>query len=418
MFHLSLVNLFVLVNSEVCTKTDPYGRCSTNSACGCFPMAGAQNAGVCAFLWKFCSQLIPCESSQDCSQPDHICVHHHRCNHRPVCYPLLMANEAICPPISPITSTTTTQILETTTTSIKLNNWEQNGQTVAGGNQKGDNLNQLYAAQGIFIDQNNDLFVADTQNNRIMKWKPNATEGTIVAGGNETGKGIAKLNRPTDIIVVSQDNSLIIADWGNWQVVQWFNQTYQEVLIQNIICHSVKIDKYGFLYASDLNNHEVRRWKMGDVKGKKGTVVAGGNGIGSDSKHLNKPTFIFVDDEQSVYVSDWGNHRVMKWGKDARYGILVAGGYGKGSRLSQLDSPSGLFVDHAGHTYIADYNNHRVIRWSQGKREGELIVGGNGIGNQSNQLNIASGVTFDVEGNLYVTDYFNHRVQKFGLISQ
>ena len=43
-------------------------------------MAGAQNFGVCAFLGKFCSHLAPSESSQDRSQPDHICVHHHRCS--------------------------------------------------------------------------------------------------------------------------------------------------------------------------------------------------------------------------------------------------------------------------------------------------------------------------------------------------
>ena len=43
---------------------------------------------------------------------------------------------------------------------------------------------------------------------------------------------------------------------------------------------------------------------MEDVKGKKGTEVADGNGMRSDSQRLNKPTFIFFDNEQSVYVTD------------------------------------------------------------------------------------------------------------------
>ena len=56
-------------------------------------MIGANDVGVCAFLWKSCSQLVPCGSSQDCSDADHICVHHRRCNDSPVCYPLSMIEE-------------------------------------------------------------------------------------------------------------------------------------------------------------------------------------------------------------------------------------------------------------------------------------------------------------------------------------
>ena len=98
--HFSLISLLVQVKCQVCDNTIAYDRCSTNNACGCFLMVGAQNVGVCAFLWKFCSQLVSCGSSQDCSVKDHICVHHHRCSNDPVCYPLSMMNENICPPAS------------------------------------------------------------------------------------------------------------------------------------------------------------------------------------------------------------------------------------------------------------------------------------------------------------------------------
>ncbi len=225
------------------------------------------------------------------------------------------------------------------------------------------------------------------------------------------------MDRPTDVIVNQQDNSLIIADWGNWRVVQWFNQTHQEILIENIVCHSVKMDKYGFVYVSDFVKHEVRRWKMGAVKGKQGTLVAGGNGRGNQQKQLDNPTFMFVDDEQSLYVSEWGNNRVMKWKKDARYGIILAGGYGKGNTLKQLNEPNALFVDHSGQIYVADSENNRIMRWSEEKNEVEVIVGGNGEGDEPNQLHNPIGLSFDLEENLYVSDYFNHRIQKFDWIS-
>ena len=52
------------------------------------------------------------------------------------------------------------------------------------------------------------------------------------------------------------------------------------------------------------------------------------------------PTYIFIDREETVYVSDQGNHRVMKWVKGAKEGIVVAGGQGQGNSLKQLSRSS------------------------------------------------------------------------------
>ncbi|CAF2161951.1 unnamed protein product, partial [Rotaria magnacalcarata] len=97
-----------------------------------------------------------------------------------------------------------------------------------------------------------------------------------------------------------------------------------------------------------------------------GTLVAGGNGNGDGLNQLNGPTYLFVDRQQNVYVSDCYNNRVMKWSKGAKEGVLVAGGQGGGSALTQLNGPYELFVDTLGSLYIADFYNHRVIRWAQG----------------------------------------------------
>ncbi len=39
-----------------------------------------------------------------------------------------------------------------------------------------------------------------------------------------------------------------------------------------------------------------------------------------------------------------GNHRVMKWKKDAEEGVVVAGGNGMGDSLTQLSSPQGVLL--------------------------------------------------------------------------
>ncbi|CAF1180427.1 unnamed protein product [Adineta steineri] len=295
----------------------------------------------------------------------------------------------------------------------KFNKWEQNAITVAGGNGQGQKLNQLNYPNGIFIDKNKNIFIADHANHRIVEWKYNAKEGQVIAGGNGEGDRMDQLNSPTDVIVDQQKHSIIIADSGNRRVIQWLNQK-QQTLIQNIDCFGLAMDKHGFLYVSNPTNNEVRRWKMGEYN--EGVVVAGGNKQGYQLNQLNYPTFIFVDEEQTVYVSDCDNHRVMKWRKGAKEGTIVAGGNGHGENLNQLSTPHGVITDDLGQIYVADRENHRIMRWCEGKEEGEIVVGGNGQGNQSRQMNFPTGLSFDEEGNLYVADCLNRLIVKFELI--
>ncbi|CAF1238191.1 unnamed protein product [Adineta steineri] len=293
----------------------------------------------------------------------------------------------------------------------KFNKWKQNGITVAGGNGQGQELNQLNRPLGIFIDKNKNIIIVDVYNHRIVEWKHNAKEGKIIAGASGKGLRMDQLNGPTDVIVDQQNHSIIIADLGNRRVIQWLNQN-QQILINNIDCCRLAMDKHGFLYVSDYKKNEVRRWKMGEYN--EGVVVAGGNGKGNQLNQLNTPTFMFVDENQSVYVSDCNNHRVMKWRKDAKEGTIVAGGNGQGKNLNQFSQPQGIFVDDLGQIYVADSGNDRVMRWCEG--EGEIVVGGNGEENRSNQLNGPIGLSFDHEGNINVADQSNHRIEKFEII--
>lgn len=239
--------------------------------------------------------------------------------------------------------------------------------------------------------------------------------GQIVAGGNGRGNQLDQLNGPADVVIDKMTDSFIISDRMNRRVVRWsrLKGTMKgEILLENIHSYGLAIDDKRYLYVSDIDKHEVRRYQIGE---KIGALVAGGYDKGAGINQLSVPTRIFVDRQQSVYVSDSNNHRVMKWTKDATEGIIVAGGRGKGTALTQLCYPKGLFVDALGTVYVADSFNHRVMRWQSAAESGTIIVGGNDSGSEANQLNRPEGLCFDRRGNLYVADHLNHRIQQFSL---
>ena len=255
--------------------------------------------------------------------------------------------------------------------------WQQNGLTVAGGNGQGNGINQLYYPLGLYVDDEQSVYVADRSNRRIVEWKSGATSGQVVAGGNGEGSGAHELSFATDVIVDKENDSLIICDNENKRVVRWprRNGTSGETIISNIDCVGLTMDENGSLYVIDFGKHEVRRYRRGESQG---TVVAGGNGSGNRLDQLSRPQYVFVDRDHSVYVSDCGNHRVMKWTEGAKQGIVVAGGQGEGNGLTQLSYPQGVIVDQLGTVYVADYGNARIMRWSKGATQGSVIVGGNG----------------------------------------
>jgi hypothetical protein len=58
------------------------------------------NFSVCGLLGLSCFQMSPCQSpGNTCQQSDHICVNHPNCDSRPLCYPLSMIGEQVCPSI-------------------------------------------------------------------------------------------------------------------------------------------------------------------------------------------------------------------------------------------------------------------------------------------------------------------------------
>ncbi|CAF1479330.1 unnamed protein product [Rotaria magnacalcarata] len=68
-------------------------------------------------------------------------------------------------------------------------------------------------------------------------------------------------------------------------------------------------------------------------------------------------------------------------------GLIAVGGNGQGHGINQLDSPYGLYVDDDDDqtVYVADSSNHRIVKWKKGATNGQVVVGGNGKGSGAHQ---------------------------------
>jgi acetone carboxylase gamma subunit len=120
---------------------------------------------------------------------------------------------------------------------------------VAGGNGDGTEFNQLSYPVGLYVEDDQTLYIADAGTERIVKWKCGATSGCVVAGGNGRGNGNDQLNYSRDVIVDKRADSLIICDNENRRVMRWpcRGEEGGQTIISNVTCVGLAMDDNGFL---------------------------------------------------------------------------------------------------------------------------------------------------------------------------
>ena len=286
--------------------------------------------------------------------------------------------------------------------------------TIVGEHKLGQAKDRLRNPLGLcLIDQY--VLVTDTLNHRVLMYpnKRNATLSKIIAGNGQSGYSLNQLNGPTDMIYHTKSQSIIICDRRNRRILQIpsISRRKTKILLADIACWGVAIDRNDNIYVSDTDRHAVKRFRLGN---RRLETVAGGNGQGSRLNQLSHPTYIALGPADEIYISDSENNRVVKWNMNDTEGTIVAGGKGRGKNFNQLDYPMGLAVNDLGTVYVADYWNHRIMRWFQNSSTGQQIVGDRYRADRGQcDLNCPAGIRLDDEGYLYVADSQNQRIQKF-----
>ncbi|CAF4634851.1 unnamed protein product, partial [Rotaria sp. Silwood2] len=163
------------------------------------------------------------------------------------------------------------------------------------------------------------------------------------------------------------------------------------------------VDDDQTIVIADYWNHRIIQWKKGDTNGQ---VVAGDNDAGKRLDQLNHPTDVLIDKEtDSLIICDQGNRRVVQWSRrsDTTQGEILIGNV----------DPWGLTMDDQRYLYISDYKKHEVRRYQIGDKHGTLVAGGNGEGDGLNQLNYPTYIFVDQQQTVYVSDNWNHRVMEW-----
>jgi len=267
--------------------------------------------------------------------------------------------------------------------------------TVAGVSDDGHSAMsaQFFFPNSIAVDQNGNVYVADTDIHRIRKITPDGTLITVAGNGTPGYSG----------------------DGGAATSAQLYYPA------------GITVDSAGNLYIADTRNQRVRKVGPNGVI----TTVAGnggGNGDGDGGPALQaqliEPGSVAVDGSGNVYIAETGGHRIRQV-NTAGVITTVAGnrtmgfsGDGGPAASAQLAFPAGVAVDSAGNVFIADSANNRIrivtpnglIRTFAG--DGTSGFAGDGGDAPSAKIAYPQSIVVDAVGNVFIADTNNQRIRK------
>jgi sugar lactone lactonase YvrE len=245
---------------------------------------------------------------------------------------------------------------------------------------------------GVAIDSLGDIYIADSHNHRIRK----VSGGTIttVAGNGTPGFSgdngtatAAQLWLPT-AVAVDPRGDLYIADTNNQRIREIQGGTITTIagdgeelfagddgpatLAALDTPTGVAVDALGNIYVADRHNQRVRKigvdGTITTLAGSGAASFAGGysgDGAAATSAAMAKPSGVSVDAAGNVYIADTDNERIRQVGGGAIVTVAGSGqqGFGGDGSLpasANLNSPMAVVSDLDGNLVVADTLNQRI----------------------------------------------------------
>jgi sugar lactone lactonase YvrE len=304
------------------------------------------------------------------------------------------------------------------------------------GGQQGKAPGQFALADGIGTDNAGNVFVADSQNNRIQRFSFTGEVLPFPAFAKHAwSQDRGRFKLPYDVDTDALGN-LFVADTQNHRIQKFTPQgRFVRMWGRNggdgtpgvgpgemDQPRGLATDPFGNVWVADHENARVLKF---DNDGRLLLTLGAHGGDGSFGEapgEFNSPRGICSDSAGTIYIADDVNHRIVKLANaDGRVLAIFGkpGGpvSGSGTGPGEFKLPYGCAVDNHDHLWVADTNNNRVVEltvdgvfvrnWGANGGDG---TGGSGPGEFEEPYNAGS----DCAGNIYISDEHNHRVQVFG----
>lgn len=187
---------------------------------------------------------------------------------------------------------------------------------------------QFNAPQGVALDGQGNLYVADVLNHLIRKISPSGAVTTLAGTGKQ---GYAD---------------------GNGTLAQFSGPI------------GLTVDKQSNVYVADLGNDRIRKISPAGVVS---TLAGGSFGFAEGSgaaAQFRHPYGVVADNQNNVYVADMQNNRIRKItpsGVVSTVAGLDAPGNNDGdASVAKFYSPMSIAIDSHGNLYVADATNVRI----------------------------------------------------------
>ena len=271
----------------------------------------------------------------------------------------------------------------------------------------GGTASKLNGPNGVSADGPGNLYVADTNNNRVLRFNTPLASGmaasialgqpdlTTVTSPGGAGATATTLNAPSDAAVDPAGN-VWVSDSANNRVVMYAAPISSGMaatvalgqasltssgcgVSATALCNPVGIasDAAGNLWVADADNNRVVRFPASSATGAAATITLGqpdlnsnaSNNGGLSASSLSSPNAVIVDNLGNVWVADAGNNRVLGFQPPITTAMAATVVLGQPDFVSNtgsataatLSSPSGLQVTDVNHLLVGDTGNNRSL---------------------------------------------------------
>jgi sugar lactone lactonase YvrE len=243
---------------------------------------------------------------------------------------------------------------------------------------------------GVAADKAGSLYVADSDNSRVLKVPVAGGSASVVSTGAyplSTPKAVA-VDGAGDLFIADSDNRRVVevpADGGAPLLVDLGGETLDDPT-------ALAIDKSGDLYIADTGDNRVLEVPSG---GEAPIVLAD---AGAPKPYL--PVGLAVDSSGDLFIADQTHSEVRELASGASTTSLVDTG------SIDLGDVEGVALDSTGDLFITDSAEGEIVEVPSGSGSPNVVDTG------TINLDEPAGVTVDASGDLLIADTYHSRIVK------